>query len=125
MEIVSSQTFNVMDGEPQLGKQIEAVIRVDRDEYIEALVDAFMNGCDSVGDEFEIEDRELDIIQTYQLGCDLTQGDIDEINRQIDEHLLDDDYGTQKAWDFMYDLIDSYIDDNWLDEFETVTMRGY
>ena len=125
MEIVSEHEYNVMDGEPHLGKQIETTIQVSRDEYIEGLVDAFLNGCESVGDEFEIEDRELDIVQSYRLGDDLSQNDIDNIISEMNIHLLDDDYGSGKDYELLYDLLDGYIPDSWCDEFDIVHMRGY
>ena len=122
MEIVSEKTYNVMDGEPALGRQVEMVVAVDRDEYIDALVDAFINGNTETTDTFEIHDKDIGI-QEYHLGCDLDQSEIDSILREMDMQLLDDDYGTDKANSLLYDLLDAYIPDNWSDEFEIINMK--
>ena len=68
MEIISEKTYNIIDNEPALGKQIESVVRVDREEYIEGLVDAFIQGCNEPNDEFELEDKSLGVTQLYTLG---------------------------------------------------------
>lgn len=120
MKIISSNIYNLIDGEPHLGKQEEIVVSVDREEYIEGLIAAFSNGCTEPSDEFELENKELEIIQSYTLDSSLTEPEIEEILRQMDQNLLDDDYGTQKETDLLYNLIDSYIDDNWKDEFEII-----
>ena len=101
------------------------IIAVSRDEYLEGIVDAFLQGCDSVYDCFDIEDSEYDLIQTYQLGDDLTQDEIDEVIREMEINLLDDDYGSGKDYDLIYNLVDAMIDDDWEDEFEITRMRGY
>lgn len=124
MEIVSEKTYNVMDGEPHLGKQIEMIVGVNRDEYLEGLVDAFANGSNETTDTFEIAEDDIGI-QEYHLGCDLTQSDIDSIREEMDRQLLDDDYGSDKEFDLLYELLDSFIPDNWSDEFEITRMRGY
>ena len=125
MEIISEKTYNVMDEEPHLGKQIESVVRVDREEYMEGLVDAFINGANETTDTFEIESVSLGVTQLYTLGCDLTESDIVNIRLEMDMHLLDDDYGSGKDYDLVYELLDDLIPDNWQDEFEMIEMRGY
>lgn len=123
MQVVSEKTYNVMDGEPHLGKQIETVVEVDREEYIEALIEAFLEGADSSDYEVTVTDGDFEV--GYQLGCDLTEAEIESIVRDMNFNLLDDDYGSGKDYDLLYDLLDEYIDEDWSDEFINVEMRGY
>ena len=123
MQVVSEKTYSVMDGEPHLGKQIETVVEVDREEYIEALIDAFLEGKDHKDDTFIVDDGDYE--QEYTLGCDLTESEIESIIRDMNFNLLDDDYGSGKDYDLLYGLLDEYIDEDWSDEFINVEMRGY
>ena len=124
MEIISEKTYNVMDGEPHLGKQIERIVRVDRDEYLEAIIGLFLEGnATSTNDSVIVVDD--DFVIDYSLGDDLTQDDIDNLNLEIEQKLIDDDFGTQYSYDLIYSFLDENIRKNWEDEFETTTMRGY
>ena len=121
MTILSEKGYNVMDGEPSLGKQIETVVQVSREEYLEALTLLFLEGnATSVNDIVTIK---CIYEMSYYLGTDLLQSEIDEINSNIETKLLDDDFGTQFAFDFVYNFLDNDIRDNWIDEFEVVEMR--
>ena len=42
----------------------------------------------------------------------------------MDIHLLDDDYGSGKDYDLVYELLDDLIPDNWEDEFDIMQMRS-
>ena len=124
MEVISEKTYNVMDGEPHLGKQIERIVRVDRDEYLEAIIGLFLEGnATSTNDSVIVVDD--DFVIDYSLGDDLTQDDIDNLNLEIEQKLIDDDFGTQYSYDLIYSFLDENIRKNWEDEFETTTMRGY
>lgn len=123
MEVVSEKTYNVMDGEPHLGKQVETVIEVSRDEYIEALAESILNGSESTEDVFIVDDGDYE--QEYSIGSDLTQDELDRIIEELEFNLLDDDYGSGRDYDLLYDLLDEYIDEDWSDEFINVEMRGY
>ena len=61
----------------------------------------------------------------YTLGDDMTQNELDNIVREMEMHLLDDDYGSGKDYDLVFNIVDDLIPSNWTDEFETVNMRGY
>ena len=123
MQIVSEKIYDVVPGERHLGKQIETVVEVSREEYIEALSEAFLEGAEHKDDTFIVSDGDWE--QEYTLGCDLTESEIDSIIRDMNFNLLDDDYGSGKDYDLLYDLLDEYIDEDWTDEFICVEMRGY
>lgn len=123
MQVISQKTYAVMDGEPHLGKQIETVVEVDREEYIEALVVALSSGLDSVDDTFTVSDGDYE--EEYTLGTDLSQEEIDNIIREMNMQLIDDDYGSSKEFDLIYEMLDDYISDDWTDKIEIIQMRGY
>ena len=122
MEIISQKTYSVMDGEPQLGRQVESIVRVGRDEYMEALVDVLLNGADGTDDKVIVVDDGY--VQEYTLGDDLNQNDIDNILQEMNMNLIDDDYGSDKAWELLSTMLDDILPVNWSDEFETIEMRG-
>jgi hypothetical protein len=108
-----------MDGEPHLGKQIEMTVEVSRDEYIEGIVTALLEGYDDISDTFEISDG--DYIQEYSLGDYLSSSELESIVAELNEQVI----GSDKESSLLYELVDAFIPDDWEDEFEIVKMRGY
>ena len=123
MEVISEKTYSVMEGEPHLGKQIETTVEVQRDEYMEAIIESILEGSDSTETSITVTDGDYEM--EYTLGDDLTQAELDDIMLEMEMHLLDDDYGSGKDYDLVFNIIDDLIPSNWTDEFETVNMRGY
>ena len=122
MEVISEKTYSVMEGEPHLGKQTETIVRVDREEYLEALMKAFSDGANETSDGFTMQGL---YEQEYTLGDDLNQTDVDFIVATLDMTLLDDEYGTEKEYGLIYGLLDEAIPQDWEDTFEVVEMKGY
>jgi len=123
MRVISEETYDVVPGEKHLGKQVETVVEVDREEFIGAMIEAFLEGKQNADDTFIVEDGEYE--QEYCLGTDLALDEIESIIRDMNFNLFDDDYGSGKDYDLLYDLLDEYIDEDWTDEFIIVNMRGY
>ena len=123
MEVISEKTYSVMEGEPHLGSQVETVIEVERDEYLEAIIESILGGSDTTDTSITVTDGDYEM--EYTLGDDMTQNELDNIVREMEMHLLDDDYGSGKDYDLVFNIVDDLIPSNWTDEFETVNMRGY
>ena len=121
MQIISEKTYNVMDGEPALGKEIITIVSVSRDEYLDALTEAILDGAEGIYDIATVRDM---YEQEYELGCDLTQDELDSITTDMQEYLIDDDYGSGKDHEFVWNLVNDAVRDNWSDEFEIQEMRG-
>ena len=122
MKIISKKTYNVMDGEPALGKEIITIVSVSRDEYLDAITEAILEGAENVHDIATVRDM---YEQEYELSCDLTQDELDSITSDMEEYLIDDDYGTGRDHQFIWDLVNDAVRDNWSDEFEIQELRGY
>lgn len=116
MEVISSKRYPVMDGEPHLGTVVETEVRVDREEYIEALVEAILDGCNETTDTFRVVDDEHE--QTYTLGDDLSETDLDRILSLMDEHLLDESFTREMAWNLVMGEVNELIPNDWEDVFE-------
>lgn len=111
----TSKTYSVMSGEPQLGKQRETTYTFDREDIMYELITLF--------EEDRIEDTGCEITlgqELVDIGTWLSQEDIDNINTQLDENCLDDDYGTDKVTSILADQLDKLVPDNAEVEFEGI-----
>jgi hypothetical protein len=120
MEIVSKKRYMVMQGEPHLGSQTEIIVEVTREEIIETLIEAFQEGLENTSEEITIRDDDFE--QTYEVGCFLSQDDIDAILFKVDVELLDDDFGTNKHYELLYSMLDNIIPLNFKETFEVIEM---
>ena len=109
-----SKIFSVIDDEPQLGKVKETIVTLDRDDIIELLINAFLEGSiTSSKDTIQTPD-ELDT----EIGEWLNNDEIETINNAM-EYLLDDDYGSGKDSDLILNYLTDMIDNNAKYEYET------
>ena len=104
------QTFNVMPGEPQLGKVTECERTYDRDDIIEVIKDYILDDMiDSVTQTIPLDpENELYPKADEFIG----QNDLDNILETMERELLDDDYGSPKESDLIYSMLDQIIPDD-------------
>lgn len=108
--IEESKTYSVMDGEPHLGKVRETTYTYDRDDIVEALIEALCE--DSGATYFMLGDNEVEV------GDYLTLADIETVGLQVEEKLIDDDYGTEKERSLITDLVERMVAYNASAEFD-------
>ena len=121
MEVISQNIYKGGFNMPNNVSQIERIVRVEREEYIEVIIDGFIEGLNEITDKVIVIDD--DYVQEYTLGCDLNQSDINHIRDMMDMKLLDDDYGSEKSYELLRDMLEDLIPKDWTDEFETIEMR--
>ncbi len=86
------------DGEsPAHGSVTEYTRTWDRDDIMEEICQALLE----YSSYFELNDEQIDITEY------ITEADMENIQRDIEEKLLDDDFGSGKD----YDLVISHLDD--------------
>jgi len=115
----SSKVYQVVSGEPHLGRVRETVVEIEREEIVEALVETLLDGMvDSSSQQFVVSTGNYD---NFYLDIDeyLDQDEIDYILREMRYRLLDDDYGSGTDYDLVYDLVDEYVHQDANHEFET------
>ena len=104
---MSCKTYNVMNGEPQLGKVTECVRTFTKsyivDELTYAIVDEMIESTDSKIDFYEIDDVYVNEF--------ITQDELDAINRELN-NLYDDDYETGKEYEMVEKILNKYLPDN-------------
>ena len=101
----TSKVYDVMPGEKHLGKVRETTVVYDRDDIIEELINLFENGEVDIEDTFTIGGSDADI------GAFLDEQEVDNIN-EMNNRLLDDDFGTLKHQEMLMTLLDEYVPDN-------------
>ena len=112
---VNCNKYQVIPGEPQLGKVEECTYTFDREEILEALVEAILE--DSHWFQLGDFDDHLDVSDW------LSEEDLELIRGVMERELLDDDYGSGKDWDLVYDIVDKAIPYGATHEFETQEYR--
>jgi hypothetical protein len=95
--------YPVQAGEPQLGSYEECVYTFDDDEIREALIEKLVETSGDVDAEtiFTIGGYE------HRVGDVLEGDDILDLQRLLEQELLDDDYGTQRE----VNLITSFVNE--------------
>jgi len=84
------------------GKVEEYTVIYEREDIVEGIIDSFVEGNDTflyLGEDEEVP-----------MGTFLDVGEIEEINEEIGRHLIDDEYGSDKHFGLVADLIEQTID---------------
>ena len=111
------RSYNVIPGEPALGRQIEQTHTIEYDDIFDAYIEAWLEG------PIEDSSEAIDIC-----GFDTTVGefldndDIGYINDTLEQELLDDDYGTKKHFTLLEASLDSVLDKDVEIEYDTMEM---
>ena len=113
------KTYQVMPGEPQLGRVRECTETIEREDIVNELAEKFTDGTivdeEDVNYQWEYNDTGV----LLEVGEFLTKDEVRSIINTLNGTLLDDDWGTGKEFNMAYDLIDSMVDDNASVEYET------
>ena len=113
----NSKTYSVIQGEPQLGKQIETLYTWDRDEIIEKLVELFeSDAIEDLNQTINFEEIPATI------GEWMDQQDLTSINQGLSQ-FLDDDYGTDKVTTYLTDWFEENLIEDLIYELETIEYR--
>lgn len=118
-----------MDGEPHLGKVIECTYTFDREEILEAILEAIVDAILDDCDDFmlgEFDDFMLGEFDEYiSIGEFLDEDELERVRLLMEEKLLDDDYGSGKDYDLVYDAVDKVLSEKAEYEFETTEHRSW
>lgn len=100
------------------GYTYETTITIERDEIIDELTDAILS--DRISENYELcfEDEYEVCFPASEF---IWNEDLDDIYRIMEEKLIDDDYGTDKAYDLVRNLLENLFAENF--EYETEAIR--
>ena len=119
MYIRETHTYDVVPGEPHLGKQIETTVVVERDEYIDGIIDCILN----IEDGFTLSEDGIEI--DYNLSDNIDEATLINIYDTMNRELLDDDDGgSDKEYQLVYKMVDDIVPEDFEDEYTIVAMRG-
>ena len=98
------KTYNVIPGEPQLGKVRECTVTIDRDAVVSAITDALESDL-YLSPKYEIE------VEGFEFPIDefLDRQDLYQLQDEIERNFLDDEFGDQKFLDYLYNAVDKLV----------------
>ena len=112
------RTYNVIPGEPALGKQIEQTFTIEYDDIYDAYLNTWLEG------PVEDSSESLDICgYETTVGEFLDNDDIAYINDTMEEQLIDDDYGSPKHNRVLESALNTVLDNGAEIEYDTVEMQ--
>ena len=112
------RTYNVMPGEPALGKQTEQTHTIEYDDIYDAYLNLWLEG------PVEDSSEKIDFCgYDSTVGEFLDNDDIAYINDLLTEKLIDDDYGTSKHYLVLEYALEGVLDKGVEIEYDTVEMQ--
>ena len=98
------KTYAIIPGEPQLGRVKECNVILDKEDVATAIADALESDL-YLHPGYKVEANGV----TFEIGEYLSQQDLYEIQRDIEEKFLDNEFGDQKFLDYLYSKVEDKL----------------